>query len=134
MLLLVIGDDIAAWYAYVGSTVKPTDRLRSHKRKPTEGVRKVLARIDKSVGDLLFVPLQTVSGDLSHAAEVDWTVLVETVGMHKMNCFGTYGNPAQSRYFWRRKHAQKCRSSADTFKSSLRTDAAVAACIDLSDE
>jgi hypothetical protein len=72
-------------------------------------VKKVLDRLGKDVSDLLFIPLEVVSDDLGHVAEVDWTYATEEAGLKKMNTFATYGKPAKSRYFWRRKTFQRCR-------------------------
>lgn len=130
----MIGEEIQDWCAYVGATVSPQSRLSAHKRRPTEGMRRALARHNKSVNDILFVPLQVVSSALSNAAEIDWTVMVETVGMHKLNCFGTYGNPAQSRYFWRRKKVQKCRTDARNAASRRQSESDVRGVIDLCDD
>lgn len=106
MLLLIVGTDT---YAYIGATVDPKSRLRAHASSPTQGVKWALDKFGKTSDDLLYVPLQTASEALSHAAEVNWTVLIESIGVRKLNCFGTYGKPAKSRHFWQRKHYQKCR-------------------------
>jgi hypothetical protein len=71
MVLLVVGSDHMLWCAYVGATKSPRSRINQHRSKPLASVKKVLDRLGKGVSDLLFIPLEVVSDDLGHVAEVD---------------------------------------------------------------
>ena len=125
MYVLLLRPDaaVSTWCSYVGCTARPKDRIGQRGRKPPTGGSKRLQRHSLSISDVLYMPLQVVKDTLASAAEVNWTVQFETIGVRKLNCFATYGNPANSKYFWQRKHAQKHnRRSGSVLQSDSRTD------------